>query len=560
MVKKIFSSSQALLSREQSSILSAAVIITASSFLSALLGLLRNRLLVGNFFGDPILRAQLDAYWVAFRLPELIFQLLVIGTVSAALIPVFNKFAKNDPHEAHHVTNSVMNLALLLYLAASIIIFIFAPGLTSLITSDSFSTAQINLAAQLTRIILAAQFFFAISNFLSGIIQAQQRFLIPALSPAAYNLGIILGILLLTPYLGIYGAAIGVVFGAILHLVLQLPLAIRLGYRYSLTIDLHHQGVKDMIRLTPPRIIALGVDQIDLMIAVFFATALPTGSLTVINLAQQLMTAPTRIFSVPLGQASLPFLSKQIASGEVKQFSRTLHDSLQHIFFLAFPAGMLLLILRIPLVRIAYGASEFPWAATLLTGKAVAILSVALFAQGGTHLLVRAFYSMHNTVTPLIASVIAVAINISLSFLGVYVWGTGVLGLAFAVATAEIIHFCILCGILLKKIPDWSLTDLLKPTTKIIFASLIMGICLWLPMRLLDRYVFDTTRVIPLLMLTGIASLIGGGMYLFFAKLLSIPEYHAYMNILAKVGNWKSVLTQSPEAIEPTSPSSELTS
>jgi putative peptidoglycan lipid II flippase len=439
-------------------------------------------------------------------------------------------------------------------------VFIFAPQLTHLITSSGFSAAQVELASQLTRIILVAQFFFAVSNFLSGTIQAQQRFLIPALSPSAYNLGIILGVLILSPWIGIYGAAVGVVFGALLHLLLQLPLAIKLGYRYTAVIDWHHKGVKEMIKLTPPRIFALGVDQIELLISVFFATALPTGSLTVINLAQQMMTAPTRIFSVPLGQASLPFLSKQVSDGDEKLFSKTLHESLQHIFFLAFPAGMLLLILRIPLVRIAYGASDFPWAATLLTGKAVAILSIALFAQGGSHLLVRANYALHNTMTPLIVSIISVTINLLLSYLGVFVWQTGVLGLALAVTIAEIVHFMILFTILLYKLEDWNFKQVMLPTLKIVIASSVMGIALWIPMRLLDTYVFDTTRVIPLLFLTGTASIIGGGMYLFLAKILHIHEYQAYMSIIYKIGNWKQVLRQSEEVLEPASSSSELTS
>lgn len=201
MVKKLFSTSNNLLSKQQSNILSAAVVITASSLLSALLGLLRNRLLVGMFFDTPLHRMQLDAYWVAFRLPELLFQLLVVGTVSAALIPIFNKYFKKSGDEAYLVTNSVMNLVLLVYVGLSLVIFVFAPQLTRLITSNNFSNYQIDLAAQLTRIILIAQLFFAVSNFLSGMIQAQQRFLIPALSPTAYNLGIILGILILTPFL-----------------------------------------------------------------------------------------------------------------------------------------------------------------------------------------------------------------------------------------------------------------------------------------------------------------------------------------------------------------------
>lgn len=340
---------------------------------------------------------------------------------------------------------------------------------------------------------------------------------------------------------------------------MQIPLGFRLGYRYQLVLAWRHPGVREMLRMSPPRILNLGVDQIELMMAVF-ATALPSGSLTIINLAQQLMTAPTRIFSVPLGQASLPFLSKQVASGDLKTFSKTVQASLQHIFFVAFPAGMLLLILRIPLVRIAYGASEFPWAATLLTSKAVAIMSIALFAQGGIHLLSRAFYALQNTITPLLVSVIAVMVNIGLSYLGIYAWGMGVLGLAMAVSVATMLHFVVLLIVLLVELKDWKLLDVIRPTIRIVFASIMMAVFLWVPMRFLDQYVFDTTRVIPLLMLTGMASVIGGGVYLLLAKLLKIPEYGAYIKLLRRIGNWKQVLGQTEEIIEPPTQSSEMTS
>jgi putative peptidoglycan lipid II flippase len=560
MVKRLFSTSQQLLSRQQSNILSAAVVITGSSLLSAVLGLLRNRLLVERFFSTPPLREQLDAYWVAFRLPEMAFQLLVIGAVSAALIPVFSKYYKKSADEGHLVANSMLNLVLLLYALASIVIFVFAEQFIDLITSENFSLAQIELAAQLTRVMLVAQFFFAISNFISGMIQSHQRFLVPALSPLAYNLGVIGGIILLTPSMGIYGPAVGVVLGALLHLLMQLPLAYRLGYRYSAVLEFKHAGVVEMIKLIPPRTLSIAVGQIELMISVYFATALTSGSLTIMNLAVQLMTAPTRIFAVPLGQASLPFLSEQTASGDIKRFTSTVHTSLQHIFFLAFPAGMLLLILRIPLVRIAYGSSEFPWPATLLTGKAVAILSIALFAQGGIHLLIRAFYALHDTMRPFLIAVVAVVTNISLSYLGVYVFKTGVMGLAAAVSISTVVQFGLLFVVLLRNLTDWKISTVAKPTLKILLAAIIMAIFLWVPMRLLDQFVFDTTRTIPLIMLTAVAAVIGSGMYLALAKLLRIPEYEAYIQLIKRLGNWQSVLHESAEVVEePPSQTQEMT-
>lgn len=550
MVKNIFDTSKALLSRRQNSILTAAAVITGSSLLSALLGLWRNRLLIGYFFENPITRQQLDAYWVAFRLPELIFQLLVIGSLSAAFIPVYSTYKEKSRSEANHIASSMMNLVLLAFSLVSLVLFIFAEPFNNLITSVNFLPHQIKLAAQLSRIMLFAQFFFAISNFLTGIIQAEQRFLIPALSPLAYNFGIIAGLIFLSPLIGIYGPAIGVVIGALLHLLLQLPLAKKLGYRYQPLITWQHPGFQEMLHLIPPRTLAISVNQLELFASVYFATALSSGSLTILNIAQALMSAPTRIFSVPLGQASLPFLSQEVAQGTLDKFKTTLLDSLHHILFLAFPASMLLLILRIPLVRLAYGAPTFPWSATLLTGKAVAIFSLSLFAQGGVHLLIRGFYALHNTKTPLLIALFSVFINIFFSYLSTFIFSWGILGLALAMTLASFFQFFVLLFLLFRSLGSFPLYSLLLPPTKMLFAAAAMGLSLWLPMRLLDLYVFDTTRVLPLILLTLIVGLTGSLVYIFFCVRFHLPEVQAYARLLHKLGNWRQVLAQSEEAIE----------
>jgi len=557
MVKKLLSTGNKIFSREQSSILSAAAVITASSLISALFGLLRNRLLISRFFASEVLQQQLDAYWVAFRLPELVFQLLVIGSLSAAFIPVYSAYRQKDQKDASYLASSMMNIVLVVFGVLSLLIFIFAEEFNSAITSVNFSVEQIKLAAQLSRIMLLAQFFFAISNFLTGIIQAQQRFLIPALSPLAYNIGIILGIILLSPIMGIYGAAVGVVIGALLHLLMQLPLAFRLGFTYRPVWDFKHPGVKEMIKLMPPRTLAISVNQIELFASVYFATALSPGSLTIISIAQQLMSAPIRVFSVPIGQASLPFLSKDVASGKLKEFKDTLISSLHHVLFLAFPAGMLLLILRIPLVRLAYGSPSFPWSATLLTGKAVALMSLTLFAQGGIHILVRGFYALHNTKVPFVIALLSVAINITLSYLAVFGLGWGVLGLAAAMSVAGIIQFTLLLILLMKEVGGFRVEEFIVVPVKIMLATAVMGVGLWVPMRLLDQFVFDTTRVIPLVMLTTVVSIIGGSIYLLLAYILGIPETYAYARLIKRVGNWREVLVETEEVIESTSSTEE---
>ncbi len=260
MIGDFWRNGKMLLFRKQTNIVSAAAVIGLLYGVSMVLGIFRDRLLVARFYS--CCRQDLDVYWAAFRLPDTIFQLLVIGALSAAFIPVFSEYLLKRKEEAYHLASSLINLLLVIFLILVAVVFIFTRPLSELITG-SFSVSQIDLMVSLTRIMLLAQVFFLLSNFLTGIIQSHQRFLVPALSPAIYNLGIILGIVFLSPSLGIYAPTWGVVFGAFLHFLVQVPLVLRIGLRYKLAFDLSHPGVREVGRLMVPRTLALAIAQIE---------------------------------------------------------------------------------------------------------------------------------------------------------------------------------------------------------------------------------------------------------------------------------------------------------
>src|SRR3989344_1170188 len=253
-MRQLFQNGQSLFVRRQNNILSAAAVIMATYGLSHLLGLLRTRLLISYFFASK--SSLLDVYYAAFVIPDSIFQLLIIGSLSAAFIPVFTRLLSADEKNAWNVASSSLNLILSLFSIISVLIFIFASPLSRLI-APGFTPGQISIMASLLRVMLAAQFFFSISGFLTGMIQSHQRFLIPALAPLVYNLGIIFGIVFLSPTLGILGPALGVVLGAFLHMLIQIPLALRLGFRFTLSFDFGHPSVREILRLLPPRAASL---------------------------------------------------------------------------------------------------------------------------------------------------------------------------------------------------------------------------------------------------------------------------------------------------------------
>lgn len=507
---------------------------------SHLVGLLKTRLLISVFFGSKA--SLLDVYYAAFVIPDTLFQLLVIGSLSAAFIPVYTRLLAKNEKEAWYVAGTSLNIVLLIFIFISLSIFIFAKPLSSLI-APGFNPDQTSIMAALLRVMLSAQIFFCISGFLTGIIQSHQRFLIPALAPVAYNLGIIAGTVFLSPALGIFGPAVGVVIGAALHMAIQVPMAVSLGFRFTPSVDLGHPAVKEIIKLMSPRALALGIDQIEQFIAVILCSLLASGSLTIFNVARLLYALPTSLFGVTIGQAALPALSRASVEIDKRRYRQTLMDSLFQIAFLALPISTLFIVLRVPIVRLVFGAKSFPWIATLTTGKTLAILAVSSCFSALMQLIIRGFYAIHDTKTPLLVGLIAAIFDVTLGIILVRVFNYGVLGLAAAISLTAICETIVLFRLLYPRLhPDKNfLIHIGSSFTRMIIASFITGFSLWIPMRLLDQFVFDTTRTLPLIGLTIVTSLIGFFVYLLLSYLFRVEELGSFEVLLKRLQNWRDI-------------------
>ncbi len=544
MVQSFINRSKKFLQTEHKSILSAAFVIAASYMASAILGLVRNHLLAGRFFGG--LEGDLDVYFAAFVLPDTIFQLLVIGAVSAAFIPIFQEHLDRGKEEARYLSNAALTTIGSILAGITVLLIIFARPVAGLMAH--YSPEKLDLMANLIRIMSLAQLLFTLSAFLTGILQSQRRFLIPAIAPLLYNLGTIIGIYFFSPTLGIYSAALGVVFGAFLHVLVQIPLVKHLGFSPKLVFKSRHPGVVTMLRLMPPRALALGLDQIERWVAVNLTSLLTAGSLSIFNFARQLYALPVSLFGVSLSQASFPALSDEAASKDLSKFRETLGKSLSQIFFFALPASVLVLVLRIPLVRLAFGARSFPWEATLLTAHALAFLSLSIAPLAVSQVLTRAFHALKDTRRPLyVGAFTMVVFTLSASYLAGKM-KYGVLGITSMMTVSNYLDFILLYFLLRRRVgPIHVVWRLLK----MLIASAATALALWGPMRLLDRYVFDTTRTFPLIGLTLIVSAVGFLVYLLFCKILRIEELADVAALAKKLGNWRRILGESEEVIEP---------
>lgn len=537
------------LEAQQATILSAATVITFSTIVSAISGLLVRRQLIGLFFDTQSSKEALEAFWVAFQIPDMMFQLIVLGALSAAFIPIFTTHRKKNQDEAFVMSSIMMNTLLLVFIAIGLVVFIFARPLTMLRTGDNFTPDQIEIVINLTRLMIFSQFFFAISNFMTGILQSFQRFIFPAIAPIVYNLGILVGVYLFHSQFGIYSAGFGVILGAFFHMAIQIPLVKKLGFRYNWSINWRYKGIGEFFKLMPPRVLAIGASEMRKLFLGFFATQLGSLSFFMMQLALTLMVIPIRFFGVPISQASLPFLSDEAAETDKARFRSLVLQSLHQISFLTYPASILLLILRVPVVRLVFGTSNFPWENTQITGWLVAIVAISIAAQAMVQLLIRSFYALKDTKTPFVISSIDLVLYLLITAGFVFLSPYGVYGLAIATSITAFIELVLFLVLLNHKIGGLMGKAFWVPQLKMITACFFMAVFLYLPFKIFDVLVFDTTRTIELIGITITTGTIGMLVYLLFAAVFKIQELSIIRKVLYSFGSWKETLGESSEVL-----------
>ena len=382
--------------------------------LSNLIGLVR-QILISRAFGTD---RSIDAFYAASTYPNLIFNLVAGGALSSAFIPTFTGLlAKNERHPAWKLASSITNLILLTLSILSIFSAILAPQIIKYILAPDFQPDQQNLAASLLRILLIAPAIFGVSGLLMGILNAHQRFLLPALAPSMYWIGMILGLLFLVPYMGIYGLAWGAVLGAVLHLAVQIPDLLKLPFRlYFPTFGLDNETVREVGRLMIPRLLGVGVVQLNFVINVIIASGLSVGSLSAITYAWQVMTMPQVVIAQAIAIAALPTFSAQIARGDPRAMRASLAATLRGVVFLSLPASLGLILLREPLITLLFKRGSFDDQSVNLVSWALLWYAAGLIGHNVVEILSRAFYALHDTKTPVLVGVSAMTLNIVFSF------------------------------------------------------------------------------------------------------------------------------------------------
>ena len=546
MPKDFLKRGLSLLLRQQNNIISAAFVIMATIIFSQILGLVRQRLLVAIFGASN----TLGIYLASTRMPDFLFQIIIAGALSSAFIPVFSEYlGKGDNEDAHRLGSTLLMVGLVIFTVFSIILFLFANDFSKLV-APGFSNEQINLMANLTRVMIFGEIFFIFGSFLSAILQSYNHFFIPGIAAAMFNLGIILGILILSPFVGIFSAAYGVVLGALIFVLVQLPLVRRVGFSFKPTFSLKTRGVMEVLRLMWPRTISIAIFQIGTIVTVTLVSFLPNPgrNYVIFDYALTLSNAAVVLFGQAIAQAAFPVLSKE--RDRLSDFKTTFITSFNQMLYLVLPISALLLVLRIPVVRLIYGASMFDWGATVLTGRTLAFFSISIFAQALVYLISRGFYALHDTKTPLIVGALTTGLMLGLGAFFIFFYHYGIESIAVSYSIGSIVNIIVLFIFLDRKTGGFERKPLLVSVAKILVSTLFTGFALYIPIKLLDQLVFDTTKTVNLILLTGISSLAGLLLYLFLTWLFNVKEAIMFITMFKKVGDWRQILKGSEEAIE----------
>ena len=503
----------------------AAGIIGFFTLLSRFVGLYRDRLFAGTFGAGDIL----DAYNASFRLPDLIFNLLILGTLSVAFIPVLSEYFVRDEEEAKRITNTMLSVTFVFMGLLCAVMYFFVPQITHLIAPGFTGQKYLN-AVKLTKIFLLSPIIFTVSNVFSSYLNSLKRFFIVSLAPILYNFGIIIGAKYFYPHYGIIGLGYGVILGALAHLVIQMLASAHAGLAIRPNFNINHPAVRKIGKLFLPRIFGMDQSQFSLIIASIYGSMLASGTITIFSFANNLQAVPIGIFALSFAIAVFPQLSEAFARKDEKEFSGLLSRTIINILFFVIPISILIILLRAQIVRVILGSGRFDWQATKLTANALGIFAISIFSQSLTPLFSRSFFARQNTRTPVYIGLFTLSLNGILSFF--FARAYGVLGLAGAFAGASIIDNLILLYFLRRhiKMEDAYIS---KAIGKILLATAGMAVVTYVSLYVIAAALGLTTGIHVLIQ--GVVSgLLGVAAFVLFSKWLKISQAEGAIRIVKK--------------------------
>ncbi len=490
--------------------------ITALAFvLSRVLGLVREQVITARFG----LGSSLDAYRIAFQIPDLLFILISGGALGTAFIPVFAELRGVDERAAWRMASGVLGIVAVVMTGLIVLAWVLAPWLISDVMARGDAPEDQQLATNLMRILLLSPLFLVLASVAAAVLQSFEAFTLPAFAPILYNTCIILGALFLAPSIGIYGLTIGVVVGAFIFFLMQFPAAVRRGLRPPRSSPFGDPNVRRTFRLLLPRIVGQAALAANTVIAISLASGIDRGASAFYS-GWILFALPVGLFGTSVATVAFPALSREAGEKDYQMFLYLLRRAVRGVLFFVLPASIGLIALREPIISLIYERGEFDHSDTLLTAVPLLYFSIGMWAYALADVLPRAFYAMQDSRTPVKIALVAVVIDATLSFLLVGPFGLG--GLAFAFSVATMVHATLLLWALRRRVGSVLNRPTMLFTARAALATFLMFAALWLARPLLSGY--QDLPLLSLALRVGVVVAGGGAVYVLASLLLRQEE------------------------------------
>ncbi len=457
----------------RNSIALATFIVAFGFILSRFLGVIRQVVITSAFGMD---NADLAAFFVAFRIPDLLFQLLAGATLSSALIPVLSKtWTVQGSPSAWRLASNILNILFFVTLIMSIVCFVFTPALIPIIAPGLSEMDVRDTCVRLTRIMLITPIIFCISGIVTGILNGREHFLMPAIAPCVYNLGIIVAARFLVDPYGIESLSYGVIGGALLHLFIQIPALFRKGFTWSPIIKITDPDVRKVFSLAGPRVIGLAASQINVFVIILFASLISAQAINVITISIMVMMLPVGIAGMSIGTVFFPTLVGHISAGDVAEYRVDLFHGVRATLWIASPLCFGLFLLSDSIVELVFEYGAFDSDATKIVAQVVRILILAGFSYSLVEILSRGFYALSDTRTPVFVSVAAMCLNLVLAGMLIGIQGGDLESLVWVIVAAAAFEFVLLLVLLQRRANFIQLVHFPMPALGIVLGLVVLA-------------------------------------------------------------------------------------
>jgi putative peptidoglycan lipid II flippase len=492
---------------ENRHVVKAAGVVGVATLLSRIVGFVRDMIIAG-VFGAGL---GTDAFFVAFRMPNLLRRLFAEGSLTITFIPVFTEcMTHQGQSEAFRMARSVLRALLIVLIFTAVTGVLITPWLIRGIAPGFYADPEkYALTVLLTRIMFPYVIFVCLVALSMGILNVMGHFAAPALAPVLLNLGMITGIYFLSPFFEqkVIGLAIGVLIGGVLQMALQIPFLIKKGFHFFQKTPWYHPGLKKIFILMGPAVFGSAVYQVNILVGTLLASLLPEGSVSYLYYADRLVQFPLGIFAVSMATAILPSLSRQAAAKDLNNFRETFVQGIKLIFFITIPAMIGLIVLREPIVRLLFQRGAFDSETTRLTASALLYYSIGLCAFSAVRIAVSSFYALSDTKTPVRMATVSIVANMILGILLMRFMAHA--GLALATSLASMLNLGLLLTSLRKRLGKMTDTEILRSIGK----SLMCGIAMGIVVQIMLRWLLPADNPTMLQLVTTIAGTISVGLF-----------------------------------------------